>query len=129
MARLLVISFALVTVSLTTAASHGALFAWTPLSLALMTAGDLFLLPIVLGLVYVHARPVFLDVVLKRGALNLGLTVVTLERQLNLCAGTSATASSLARCEFLPQAVRSFIRTSQRVTPRSSARAAVELPH
>jgi hypothetical protein len=94
-----------------------------------MTAGDLFLLPIVLGLVYVHARPVFLDVVLKRGALNLGLTVVTLERQLNLCAGTSATASSLARCEFLPQAVRSFIRTSQRVTPRSSARAAVELPH
>jgi len=77
-ARLLVISFAIVTVSLTSAASHGALVAWTPLSLTLMTAGDLFLLPIVLGLVYVHARPVFFDVVLKRGALNLGLTVVTL---------------------------------------------------
>ena len=43
-----------------------------------MTTGDLFLLPIVSGLVYIHARPVFFDVVLKRGALNLGLTVMTL---------------------------------------------------
>src|SRR5688572_4594651 len=77
MARLLVISFAVVTVSLTGAAGQGD-FTWTPLSLALMTAGDLCLLPMVLGLVYVHARPVFFDVVLKRGTLNLGLTVVTL---------------------------------------------------
>jgi signal transduction histidine kinase len=77
-ARLLVTSFAVVAVSLTGAAGQGVPFTWTPLSLALMTAGDLFLLPIVVGLVYVHARPVFFDVVLKRGALNLGLTVVTL---------------------------------------------------
>ena len=77
-ARLLVMSFAVVAVSLTEAVGEGALVTWTPLLLTLMTAGELFLLPIVLGLVYVHARPVFFDVVLKRGALHLGLAVVTL---------------------------------------------------
>jgi signal transduction histidine kinase len=76
-ARFLALMLACLVLGVDGTATRGTEYAWTPASLSLTLAGQLLLLPILLGLVVIHARPVFFDVVLKRGALNLGIATLT----------------------------------------------------